>query len=120
MGRLSRFSDTLTDPNPKRRGRTRSYRRAAEKQKNWPLELAFHTHNGHAQFPSVTDGTVATLLTTDLHPMGATGIRLGSQLSAPIAARIPIIMDEDGCPVEEQLFPQPTKILKRLVPVWEH
>ncbi len=63
---------------------------------------------------------VATLLTADLHPMGATEIWSSNQISASITARIPIITDEDGCPEEEQPFPPPTKILQRLVPLWEH
>ena len=29
-------------------------------------------------------------------------------------------MDEDGCPQEEQPSPPQTKILQRLVPLWEH
>ncbi len=52
--------------------------------------------------------------------MGDTEILSGNQISASITAKIPIIMDKDGCPVEEQPFPQPAKILQRLVPLWEH
>ena len=55
-----------------------SYAQAAEKFKNWPLELAFHTHNGHATCPSVIGRNVATLLTADLHPMSATEIWSGN------------------------------------------
>ncbi len=29
-------------------------------------------------------------------------------------------MDEDGCPTKDQPFPQSTKILHKLVPLWEH
>jgi hypothetical protein len=45
-----------------------SYTQAAQKFKHWPLELAFHTHKGHATCPSVIGRNVATLLTADLHP----------------------------------------------------
>jgi hypothetical protein len=96
-----------------------SYRQAAEKIKSLPIELAFHTRNDQATCPSVIGRNVATLPNADLHPMGATEIWSGNQISAPITARIPNIMDKDGCPVEEQPFPQPTKILHRLVPLWE-
>jgi hypothetical protein len=95
-----------------------SYTQAAQKFKHWPLELAFHTHKVHATCPPVIGKIVATLITADLlHPMGATEIWSGNQISASIATRIPIIMDEDSGPEKEQLFPPPTKILKRLVPL---
>ncbi len=29
-------------------------------------------------------------------------------------------MDDDGCPMDEQPFPLPIKILHRLAPLWEH
>ena len=29
-------------------------------------------------------------------------------------------MDDDGCPTEDQPFPQATKILHKLAPLWEH
>jgi hypothetical protein len=29
-------------------------------------------------------------------------------------------MDKDGCPMKDQPFPQSTKILHKLVPLWEH
>ena len=48
-----------------------SYTQAAQKFKHLPLELAFHTHKGHATCSSVIGRNVATLLTADLHPMGA-------------------------------------------------
>ncbi len=58
--------------------------------------------------------------TADLHPMGTAEIWPGNQISASITVRIPIITDEDGCPAEEQPFPPTTKILQKLVPLWEH
>jgi hypothetical protein len=51
-----------------------SYEQATHKFIQWPLELAFHTHRGHATCPSVTGWNVATLLNTDLHPMGIADI----------------------------------------------
>ena len=51
-----------------------SFSQAAENFKHWPLELVFHTHNGHASCPSVIGKDVATLLTADLHPMSETEI----------------------------------------------
>jgi len=90
-----------------------SLRKAAEKFKHWPLELAFHTHNGHATCPSVIGRNIATLLTAGLHPMGDTTIQEGNQIFASITARIPIMTDEDGCPAEEQPFPPTTQILPR-------
>ncbi len=97
-----------------------SLAQASEKFKNWPLELAFHTQHGRATCPSVIAKNVATLLTADLHPMGNTEIWSGNQISTSLAARIPITMDEDGCPAEEQPFPQTNKILQSFVPLWEH
>ena len=51
-----------------------SLRQVTGKFKNWPLELAFHNHKGHATCPSVIGRNVATLLTADLHPMRYTTI----------------------------------------------
>ena len=48
------------------------------------------------------------------------GIWSGNQISGSITAKIPIITDEDGCPAEEQPFLKKTKILHKLVPLWEH
>ena len=97
-----------------------SYAQAAQKFIHWPLELAFHTHRGHATCPSVIGKNVATLLTADLHPMGTTDIWSGNQISHSITARIPTITDADGCPEEAQPFPPIIKILQKLVPLWEH
>ncbi len=47
-----------------------SYTQAAKKFKHWPLELAFHTHRGHATCPLLIGINVATLLIADLHPIG--------------------------------------------------
>ena len=87
------------------------------KFKHSPLELAFNTHNGQATCPSVIERNVTTLLTTDLHPIGDTDIWTCNQIAASLAAKIPITMDEDGCPETDQPFPQSIKILQRLVPL---
>jgi len=52
--------------------------------------------------------------------MGDTTIWAGNHISAFIAARSLITMDEDGCPTEDQPFSPTTEILRRLVPLWEH
>jgi hypothetical protein len=88
--------------------------------KNWPLELAFHTHKIHATCLSVIGRNAATLITADLHPLGDTEIWSGNQILTSITTQIPITMDEDGCPTKDQAFPQSTKILHKLVPLWEH
>ncbi len=51
--------------------------------------------------------------------MGDTEIWSGNQISTSLTARIPITMDEDGCPTEKKLFPPTINILQRLVPLWE-
>ena len=58
---------------------------------------------------------MATLLTADFHPMSDTEIWTGNQIAASFAAKIPVTMDEDGCPEMDRPFPQPTKILQRVV-----
>jgi len=88
--------------------------------KYWPLELAFHTTKGRATCPSVIGRNVVTLLTADLHPMGDIEIWKGSQIANSIATKIPITMDEDGCPTEGQPFPPPIEILHKLPPLWDH
>ena len=60
------------------------------------------------------------LLTADLHPMGDIEIWKGNQIANSKTSKIPITMDEDGCPTEEQPFPSLIKILHRLGPLWEH
>jgi hypothetical protein len=97
-----------------------SFTQAATKFQHWPLELAFHTHNGLATCPSVIGRNVATLLTADLHPIGDMEIWSGNQIATTITSRIPITTDEDGCPREDQPFPQATTILYKLAPLWEH
>jgi hypothetical protein len=69
------------------------------------MELAFHTHNGHATCLTVIGRNVATLLTAELRPMGDTEIWIGNRISELLAAKIPITMDADGCPEIDQPFP---------------
>ena len=41
-------------------------------------------------------------------------------ISASISSRIPAHLDEDGCPLETQSFPQSMRLLRQLAPLWEH
>jgi hypothetical protein len=93
---------------------------ASTKFNHCPVKLAVYTHNGHATCPSVIGRNVATLLTVDLYPMGDMEIRASNHRSASLAAKIPITMVAAGCPKMYQPFPQPTKIMQRLVPLWAH
>jgi len=56
----------------------------------------------------------------ELHPVGGPEIWFGNQISTSIAARIPIDLDEDGCPCETQSFPQANRLLGKLAPLWEY
>ena len=84
------------------------------------LGLAFHTHKEHATYPSVIGRNVASLLTAYLHSMGDKEIWKGHPIANSLASKIPVTMDAYGCPTEEQLFPPPTNIIRRLAPLWEH
>jgi len=63
---------------------------------------------------------MATLLMSDLHPVGDPEIWSSNQISNSISSRIPIPLDEDGCPLSAHPFPQGTCLLRRLAPLWEH
>jgi hypothetical protein len=63
---------------------------------------------------------MATLVAADLHPLGGPEIWSGNEISKYLSTRIPILLDEDGCPEEEQPFPNPTSMLHHLVPLWDH
>ncbi len=52
--------------------------------------------------------------------MGDTEIWSGNQISISLTTRIPITVDEDGCPTEKQPYPPTINILQRLVPLWEY
>ncbi len=114
------WTQTLNDEGALGATSRASLRQATAKFKNWPLELAFHTQKGHATCPSLIGRNAATLNMADLHPLGDTEIWFGNQISTSLTARIPIKMDEDGCPTKDQPFSQPTKTHHKLVPVWEH
>jgi hypothetical protein len=79
--------------------------------------MAFHAHNRHASCPFDIERNAATLLIADLQPIGETEIWDGNQITASLAIRVLITMDSDGCPVEEQPYLQPVKILHKLVPL---
>ena len=40
--------------------------------------------------------------------------------STSISSRIPVHLDEDGCPQEVQPLPHATYLLRKLAPIWEH
>jgi hypothetical protein len=63
---------------------------------------------------------MVTLLMADLHPMGGPEIWSGNQISTSISSLIPIQLDEDGCPLKIQTFPEATFIRKNLTPLWDH
>ena len=63
---------------------------------------------------------MATLFMADLHPAGGPGIWSGNQIATSLSSRIPIQMDEDGCPMNQQPFPPYMFLLQKLAPLWEH
>ena len=84
---------------------------ASAKFRRWPLEMAFHSHRGRLPLClCILARTMATLLMVDLHHVGG----------PEVCSRIPIHLDEDGCPMEVQPFPQATHLLQKLTPLWEH
>jgi len=83
--------------------------------------MAFHSHRGRTPIcSSIVARNMATLLIADLHPVGGPEIWSGTQISTSISSRIPVHLDEDGCPVDIQSFPQRTLLLRQLSPLWEH
>ncbi len=98
-----------------------SLQTSSAKLRHWPLEMAFHSPRG--RFPicsSTVARNMATLLMTDLHSVGGPEIWSGNQISPSISSRISVHLDEDGCPLEVQPFPQATLLLRKLAPLWEH
>jgi len=63
---------------------------------------------------------MATLLMADLHPVGGLEIWSGNQISTSIKSRIPVPLDEDGCPLEVQPLPHTMLLVQKLAPLWEH
>ena len=94
---------------------------ASAKFRHWPLELAFHSQRGRTPIcSSIVVRNMATLLTADLHLVGGPEIWHGNQISTSISSKIPIHLDDDGCPMEVQLFPLATFLLRKPAPLWEH
>ena len=56
----------------------------------------------------------------DLHPIGGPEIWSGNQISTSISSKIPVHLDEEGCSLDMQPFPQRTLLLRQLAPLWEH
>jgi len=91
------------------------------KFRHWPLELAFHSHRGRTPIcSSIFARNMATLLRADLHSDGGPEIWSGNQISPYISSKIPIHLDEDGCPLEVQPFSLATFLFRKLTPLWEH
>jgi len=68
-----------------------SIRRASNKFRHWPLELAFHSHK-KGQTPIYTSAmarNMAALLLANLHPTGGPEIWSGNGISSSITSRIP-------------------------------
>ena len=63
---------------------------------------------------------MATLMMTDLQPIGGPEIWSGNYISISTSSRISIHLDEDGCPPETQPFLQATFLLRKLSQLWEH
>jgi hypothetical protein len=86
-----------------------------------PLEMAFNSHRGRIPVcSSIVARNMATLCMADLHPVGGPEIWSSKQISPSIASRISVHLDENGCPLEVQPFPQATLLLRKLAPLWEH
>ncbi len=83
-----------------------SLQTTSAKFRHWPLEMAFHSHRGRIPIcSSIVSRNMSTLLMADLHPVGGPEIWSGNQISTSISSRIPVHLDEDGCPLEVQPFP---------------
>jgi hypothetical protein len=98
-----------------------SLQKASAKFRYWPLEMAFHSHQGRIPMrSSIVARNMATLLMAYLHPVGGPEIWSGNQIYTSISARILVHLAEEGCPQEVQPFPQATLLLRKLAPLWEH
>jgi hypothetical protein len=63
---------------------------------------------------------MATLLLADLHPIGGPEIWSGNGISTSISSLILTQLDEDGCPLKKQAFPDATSTLKKLTALWDN
>jgi hypothetical protein len=78
-----------------------SLQTVSAKFRHWPLEMAFHSHRGRIPIcSSVVARNMTTLPMADLHPVGGPDIWSGNYISTSISSRIPVHLDEDGCPLE--------------------
>jgi len=123
MGRLLLKSHQLMDSNTQQQrslgvtSRVSLYE-VAIKSKEWPLELAFHTHRGGRPLcPSIITRNIATLIAANLHPLGAPGIWSGNLISTTLILSIPITTHEDGCPTATQTYTRINRILRKLIPL---
>jgi hypothetical protein len=89
--------------------------------KQWPLELAFHNYRGGRPLcPSINSRNIATLVESDIHPLGRPGIWSSNPISAVLTTSIPITKDDDGCPAPNQPYTLTNHILQKLTNLWEH
>ena len=85
------------------------------------MQLAFHTDRRRTPVcTSVMARNMATLLLADLHPIGGPEIWSGNGISTSISSLIPIQLDEDGCPLKNQAFPDATSTLKKITALWDN
>jgi len=83
--------------------------------------MVFHSDRGRIPIcSSIVERDMATLLMADLHPVGGPDIWSGNQISTFISSRIPVHLDENGCPLEVQPIPQAMILLRKLAPLYEH
>ena len=98
-----------------------SLRRAATKIHHWPMKQGFHSQRGQVSLcPFIIARKTATLFMADLHPTKGPDILSGNQISILISSRIPIDLDNDGCPLDKRSFPQATVLIRKLALLWEH
>ena len=92
----------------------RSLQRASDRFHNYPPTLAL-TH-----CDSVMGRVAAILISSDIYPTGSPPIWQGSQISTDLITALIPALGPDGAPLEEQPFPEATKVLARLAPFWEY
>jgi hypothetical protein len=83
--------------------------------------MAFQNHRGGRPLcPSIIARIIATLISVDLYPLGGPEIWSGNPISTTLTLSILITTDEDGCPTPSQPYTRVNRILRKLIPLWEH
>ena len=84
-------------------------------------EMAFQNHRGGRPLcPLIIARNIATLIAANLHPLGGPEIWSGNPMSTTLTLSIPITTDDDGCPTPTQPYTRVNRILRKLIPLWEH